>query len=413
LKVEIHPMPPTPKTLILAATLIACTLAPLTATAGPHWGAFKRDGCAAAGKRQYSARLWDIPGKDWAGACRTSRATIGGRSVLAARCKNLGDRGMWGEFDVPDSSCPHWGNELGKPGTVRAECVAVGVRKHYARLWDVPAGGGWLKACRSERQMVAGHETSRPASCVWKGPLGMWGEWLVKDASCTQASLPQDGRRRHIASEKLEALAGAIIAQLDLAHRVSTDPAIRVGLDAGNEAQAARALTSAIGSSAAGSDGYLLRTMTVGATTGLKILFIGGQGEGGVSVDLKGKRPVHAYGSVGYDWGLGLAASAGLNVGFWVCQNNKIGGDVWGVQFGIDDLGLVGSKIGKKAKKAKKGKSKNEPSFTVGLWFDYENVFQGFTFTPAVGVGTNLGGVVYATTAVDGDDTVECDGSPK
>ena len=479
-------MPPTRTMFVLAATLLACLLAPLTAAAAPRWGSFKSDACTATGKRQYSsrlwdapgdamrtcratgatvrrqrfarptrcvnqglggvwgefdvvdasckprwgavkrdaclktgvrqysARLWDIPGKDWAGACRTAPVTIGGRSVLPSRCKDLKAQGMWGEFDVPDASCPHWGNELGKPGTVRAECVAVGVRKHYARLWDVPAGGDWLKACRSEPQLVAGQQTPRPSSCIWKGPLGMWGEWLVKDAKCTEASLPQDARRQHIASEKLGTLAGAIVAQLDLAHRLSTDPAIKAGLDAGDDARAARALGAAIGPSAAGSDGYLLRTLTVGVTAGVKILIIGGQGEAGVAVDLKGKRPVHAYGSVGYDWGLGLAAGGGVNVGFWVCQNNKIGGDVWGVQFGVDDPLMMASKIGKKAKKAKKGKQgKASASLTVGLWFDYQNVFQGFTLTPSVGVGTNLGGVVYATTAVDGDDTVQCDGSPK
>ena len=478
-------MPTTRKTLVLAATFIACIVPPMTAAAAPRWGAFQRDACVAVGKRQYSsrlwgvqgdamracrasgatvqrqrfgrptrcvnhgiggvwgefdvndasckprwgalkrdacvktgvrqysARLWDIPGKDWAAACRTSPVTIGGRGVPATRCKNLRAGGMWGEFEVPDATCPHWGKELGKSGTVRAECVAVGVRKHYARLWDVPPGVDWLKACQSEPQVVAGQATPRPSSCVWKGPLGMWGEWLVKDASCTAESLPQDERRQHLATEQLGKMAGAIVAQLDLAHRVSSDPAVKARLKAGDEAQTARALATAMRSPAAGSDGYLLRTMTVGVTAGVKFLIIGGQGEAGVAVDLKGKRPVYAYGSAGYDWGVGLAAGAGVNVGFWVCQNNKIGGDVWGVQFGVDDLLLAGSKIAKKAKQAKKGKKGKTPSFTVGLWFDYNNVFQGFTLTPSVGVGANLGGVVFATTAVDGDDTIQCDGSPK
>jgi hypothetical protein len=33
--------------------------------------------------------------------------------------------------------------------------------------------------------------------------------------------------------------------------------------------------------------------------------------------------------------------------------------------------------------------------------------------TPGVGAGANLGGIVFATTAVDGDDTVQCDGRAK
>ncbi|MEO1573739.1 MAG: LCCL domain-containing protein [Pseudomonadota bacterium] len=53
---------------------------------------------------------------------------------------------------------------------------------------------------------------------------------------------------------------------------------------------------------------------------------------------------------------------------------------------------------------------KKGPSLGIGLWFDYDNVFQGFTITPGFGAGVDFGGVVYAGTAVDGDETVGCDG---
>ncbi len=143
-----------------------------------------------------------------------------------------------------------------------------------------------------------------------------------------------------------------------------------------------------------------------------KILVIGGSAEAGAAIDWAGRRPVYAYGAAGYDWGPGMAASGGVNVGFWVCQNNKIGGDVWGWTFGLDDLG---------AALLKKNPFGKGPGIALGLWFSYpdkndpnsQDEFQGFTLTPGYGVGADFVGLNYATTAVDGDETVNCDGSPK
>jgi hypothetical protein len=464
-------------TLALAAVLLAALLTPLTAAAAPRWGAFKRDGCVAVNKRQYSAQLWgiqgdwnracitagasingqkfrrparcknmgaggmwgefdvhdstcharwgpvkrdacvrlgvrqysarlfDIPGRNWRQACSGQALSLGaGRSQLPTRCKDLGVGGMWGEFEVPDESCPYWGNEAGKAGTVRGECVAIDVRKHYARLWDMPAGADWGQACRTEAQRVAGHATPRPSSCVWKGPLGMWGEWLVRDTSCTAASFGQDARRRMLATRKLGELGDVIASKLDFAFRVARDPQVKASLQVGDERQIARAVNPSSAAWGAGPDGYLLRTVTVGLTVGAKFLVVGGQAEAGAAIDLKGKRPVYAYGAAGYDFGPGLAGGGGVNVGFWVCQNNKIGGDIWGLQFGVDDLVKLA---------AKKPSLDKGASLTVGLWFNAENVFQGFTITPGVGAGAHFGGLVYASTAVDGDETVQCDGRAK
>jgi hypothetical protein len=371
-----------------------------------RWGDFKRDACVRTGVRQYSSRLWDIPGKDWVQACRGARATIAGRSTLPSRCNDLGVGGMWGEFDVPDDSCPYWGNELGRAGVVRAGCVAVNLRKHYARLWDVPAGVDWLKACRSEPQNVAGYATPWPSACVSKGPLGMWGEWLVKDKSCTLASLPQDARRQQIATTKLAELGHVIASKVGFARQVSTNRNVMASLKGGgSEQRIAQSVNLSDAAKGEQPDGYLLRTLTVGATVGTKVLIFGVQGEAGAAIDLKGKRPVYAYAAGGYEWGVGLAAGGGVNVGFWVCQNNKIGGDIWGMQFGLSDL----VKLAKKKASLEKG-----PSFGIALWFDYRNTFQGFTLTPGFGVGADFVSVlVYATTAVDGDETVQCDGRRK
>ena len=369
-----------------------------------RWGAAKRDACTATGVRQYSARLWDIPGRDWTQACRRSEATVAGRSMLPARCKNLGAGGMWGEFDVADASCPFWGDAAGKPGVAAAECVAVNYRKYHARLWDVPGGVEWLDACRKEPQTVAGHATPRPSACVWKGPLGMWGEWVVKDTSCTEASLPQDARRRKIAAAKLAELGHVIASKVGFARQASTDRNLRASLDTGDASKIARAVNRSAAAAAPGYDGYPLRTLTVGLAIGAKVLVFGGDAEAGAAIDLKGKRPVYAYAAAGYNVGPGLAAGASVNVGFWVCQNNKIGGDGWGIYFGLDDLAKL---------MAKKAKLEKGASMAVGMWFDNNNVFQGFTLSPGVGAGLDFGGVVFSTTAVDGDETVQCDGRPK
>lgn len=69
-----------------------------------YWGEFKKDNCSAVGKRQYSAILWNINGS-WEEACKKTPATINGKRFSSpARCKKTASN-MWGEFDVPDSSC--------------------------------------------------------------------------------------------------------------------------------------------------------------------------------------------------------------------------------------------------------------------------------------------------------------------
>jgi hypothetical protein len=370
-----------------------------------RWGEFKRDACVRTGVRQYSSRLWDIPGKDSVRACRGASATIAGRSMLPARCNDLGVGGMWGEFDVPDASCPFWGNELGKPGVARAECSAVNLRKYYARLWDVPGSVDWMQACRNEGQNVAGYATPRPSSCISKGPLGMWGEWLVRDTSCTADKLPQDARRHQIATAKMAELGHVIASKMGFARRVSTDRTVLVSLKDGGEQRIARSVNLTDAEAGEQPDGYLLRTLTVGTTVGTKILIFGAQAEAGAAIDLKARRPVYAYAAGGYEWGAGLAAGGGVNVGFWVCQNNKIGGDIWGVQFGVDDLVALAMK---------KPSLEKGPSFAIGLWFNYDDEFQGFTLTPGFAIGADfISVVVYASTAVDGDDTVRCDGQTK
>lgn len=120
--------------------------------AGPRWGDFKKDQCTTTGTRQYSAILWDIPwGQSWEKTCDTMPATIKGHPFPKPRsCKNKGN--MWGEFDVPDSSCgTKWG------AWRKERCVSFtqargnnipGYRQYASILWDIPAGADWINMCQ-------------------------------------------------------------------------------------------------------------------------------------------------------------------------------------------------------------------------------------------------------------------------
>ena len=76
-----------------------------TTCTGSRWDTPKADYCVAAGKRQYSSILRDIPsGEAWEIACRETSGTIHGQAFgRPNRC--ILDVSMWGEFDVDDPSC--------------------------------------------------------------------------------------------------------------------------------------------------------------------------------------------------------------------------------------------------------------------------------------------------------------------
>ncbi len=167
------------RSLLMAATLIVGSLAAQHARA-QTWGAFQTDDCKGLGVRQYSARLWDITG-DWAAACAATPATVMGQSFSSpTRCVNKGSFGMWGEFDVSDTSClPHWGTPFQADA-----CRGLKVRQYSARLWDIPAGVSWEDACAATPTTILGQSFSSPTRCVNKGLFGMWGEFDVSDTFC-------------------------------------------------------------------------------------------------------------------------------------------------------------------------------------------------------------------------------------
>jgi hypothetical protein len=279
------------------------------------------------------------------------------------------------------------------------------VNQRPCKVWErVPSCNANLKEDFARGICVAvncGKKYGRPCTVVQRIPSCDSG--LVEDFLKGQCVPSGDAERHRIANAKLVEIGSFIASKVGFATAVASDPQVRAALNSSDKTRVAQVVNASAVGATQMPDGYLLRTLSIGATAGGKILIVGTSGGAGAAIDLKGQRPVYAYATGGYNFGPGLAAGAGIDVGLWVCQNNKIGGDSWGIAFGVDDL----AKAYAGASDLKKG-----PSIGVGLWFDYHNVFQGFTITPGFGVGADFGGLIKATTAVEGDPTVGCDGRP-
>lgn len=117
----------------------------------PRWGNFQKGNPVRDGFRTYSAILWDIPPfQSWEGICKKTPATVRGHYFSKpTRCINTGTN-IWGEFDVPDSSCrnpPSFGQFSGR---IVTEWLGDGRRMRllenysftdpHGIKWDAPAG---------------------------------------------------------------------------------------------------------------------------------------------------------------------------------------------------------------------------------------------------------------------------------
>ncbi|MEM9725419.1 MAG: hypothetical protein AAF909_08155 [Pseudomonadota bacterium] len=257
---------------------------------------------------------------------------------------------------------------------------------------------------RNNPGVICGRENQRPCTLTERIPSCNSG--LVEDFLRGKCIATANTPRYRLADQKLRQMGGMIASKIGFAKRVASDPRVKTALKNDRRSVARYVKSSAVGPTRT-SDGKLLRTLTIGASAGAKV-FIGGSAGAGAAIDLAGRRPAYVYGTADYSASIGIGASTGVDVGFWVCQNNKIGGDSWGIEF--SPVELV-----KAAQTFADLKQAFKPGLDVGvaLWFDYRNVFQGFTITPNVGAGVDFGGLVKAGTLVDGDPNVNCDGSPK
>lgn len=145
------------------------------ACAEQHWGDFKADQCSKMGHRQYSSILWEIPlGTSWEEACKNMPATINGKHYdKPNRCVNT-NVNMWGEFDVADEQCPHWGEFK------RDSCKRPGFRQYSAILWNIPPNTEWKEACSNMPATINGNHYDKPSRCV-NTNANMWGEFDVED----------------------------------------------------------------------------------------------------------------------------------------------------------------------------------------------------------------------------------------
>lgn len=167
--------------------------------AAPSWGEFKKDGCTSSnpGLRQYSSVLQGIPwGSSWERACEAAEAEVAGVYFeQPTRCVNSG-LNMWGEFDVPDTSCEaNWAATVGTETHTAQDdgCVYSGTyagkRKFASRLWNV-SGESWEAACARMPMTLAGKTYAQPHNCVNRDTWGVWGEWYIPDSRCEANPAP-------------------------------------------------------------------------------------------------------------------------------------------------------------------------------------------------------------------------------
>lgn len=287
------------------------------------------------------------------------------------------------------------------------------VNQRPCKLWErVPSCNANLKEDFARGICVAvdcGKENGRPCTVVERIPSCDSG--LVEDFLKGKCVKSEDAKRQEIAGRKLAEIAGFVASKLNFAQQVAYDPAVRNALKSNSPESVSRAVNiSAVGPTQM-PDGSILRTLTIGASVDAKVIFGGSAGAGG-TYDIGRRLPPYAYATADYSITFGFGAEAGVDVGLWVCQANKIGGDSWGVEFGPRDIlalakvlkGVEGAKISDILK----------PGFDIGvtLWFGYDGSLQGFTMTFGVGAGADVGGVVFATTGVQDDPNVNCDGTP-
>lgn len=298
-----------------------------------------------------------------------------------------------------------------KPAVPGVDCGNENQRpcKVYERI---PSCNANLKEDFAKGVCVAvpcGKENGRPCTVLERIPSCDAG--LVEDFLKHRCVKSQTRIRQEIAAKKLAEIANFVVGKVSYATQIAQNPNVVKAVNADKPKEAARSVNAAAAGGTTLPDGSLLRTLTVGATVGAKAI-VGGSAGAGAAIDFTGRLPVYAYATADYDVSLGFGAAGGVDVGFWVCQANKIGGDAWGVEFGPKDI----AEFAKVLKGAESASLANmiKPGWDVGvaLWFGYDNVFQGFTLTPSVGAGVDFGGVVWATTAVQDDPSVGCDGAP-
>jgi LysM domain len=186
----------------VVASLLGSVLAfaPGATQPPPRWGNLANS-CLSSCVRRYRSVLYDIPwGQSWEKTCAITPGPAGTAVAgkLPTRCVNTGFN-IWGEWDVPDTTCNdpnvHWGDI----GTLCPNPSDGGVRLYSAILWDIPWGQSWEETCYCTPgpagTAVAG---KLPTRCVNTG-FNIWGEWDVSDTTCPVLPCPSGCRASRVA----------------------------------------------------------------------------------------------------------------------------------------------------------------------------------------------------------------------
>ena len=155
-------------------------------------------------------------------------------------------------------------------------------------------------------------------------------------------------------------------------------------------------------------EAFDFKTLTVGATA--EANFIIGIGvEAGAAFDItKAKKPFKWYSAVGVSNQLGAGSSYGAVVGVWNSENDGLGKAV--LEGGSKSVGIVMDirrlrEIAgyKQSLLTDIGTQSSPATLLIGVWFERDDDatnwseldFAGFTFSPVLGVGSNIAGTTY------------------
>jgi hypothetical protein len=251
---------------------------------------------------------------------------------------------------------------------------------------------GGLCPSGSFQHMLSGECYSCPA---YYDRTLLMGDDPSKFNACT---LSDAGIARELGLAKAEELAPQMVDAMLAALTLSNDSSTTTRLKAKDSALAAD-VSQAVGANPCVLDAF--NTWTLGGTADVNAI-IGASLDTGMAVDIRKparegsvpQRNAYWYGEASYSVGLNAGASAGVNYGCWVDDNNNVGGDYHGFAFDVFDIGklAVALKAAKGGEVVKDAFSKSGASLAFGVWFDYDWRFLGVTMTPAFGRGISLGG---------------------
>jgi hypothetical protein len=170
-------------TKLLTRAAMSALLALLSGAAASAQDLFfqapQRGSCSGDGVRQFAAIIdgHNFHG-DWVQACRMTRAEINGQLFPSRNCGWNGGR-VWGQFDVPDSSCAV---NLFFLAPRSGDCQADGRREFSAIISGTNFTGDWVEAC-SRTTATINAVTVPSRDCGWVAGR-VWGKFDVPDPSC-------------------------------------------------------------------------------------------------------------------------------------------------------------------------------------------------------------------------------------